>query len=159
MDGWLMVCDNIGGDALAEAMSAYQGARKAHARLTLCGIGAGCAYALMLAQRFTVEQIWLAPFIASDRAEAQDTRKLKRAMRITHGELYAVYAPIILMLPECSNHAQRALSKRIFAGVISKEKQIITYKNADEARAALLNASERASVTKIFGRCVACEKT
>lgn len=129
-----------------EAVSAYQRAREAFSHLTLLGEGAGCAYCLMLAERFSPDAIVLAPCIRTD-AGVSAEEFLFAVRRCARG-LYAVCAPVTVLLPEALNASDERGIKRLLKQLRSAEKRVQRFSGVEDIAKVAENMANRARTIK-----------
>ncbi len=147
LKGSLLVCPPKAGDdrgrCVYESVSAYQRARSAYGKLTLVGSGAGAAYCLMLAQRFSPDELILAPCEPDGSCDM-----FFKSVRENVRGLYAVCCSVRILLPmrvaSCDNRRVR----RMLAQTHSREKSCELFRSDREIELTLENALNRGGVIK-----------
>ncbi len=145
--GSLLVCAPKAGDdrwrCVNESVAAYQRARRAYERLTLDGSGAGAAYCLMLAQRFSPDGLILAPCDSDCSCES-----FFKAVRENVRGLYAVCCSVRILLPMRVAAGDNRRIRRMLAQMHSGEKSCELISGDREIELIIENALNRGGIIK-----------
>ena len=129
-------------DCIRTATEAYQRARKEFERLILCGIGAGGAYCVMLAGRFSPEGVWIEPF----RDGSCD--KFFQTLRSCAPNLFAVCARTDILLPDGVSARDRKRILRFTGQMRAAEKSVEVLKRGADNGNGLRNRAIHGRIIK-----------
>lgn len=105
-------------DCVREATGAYQRARNEFETLILCGTGAGAAYCIMLAGRFSPDGVWIEPF------QNGECESFFQTLRACSPKLFAVCARTEILLPEDVSKRDRRRLKRFLNQMREADKNV-----------------------------------
>ena len=111
--------------AIHEISDAYQRARRRFSRVSVVSSGKSAAYALLLAERFTPDDVRIAPLRDGGEAFFRTVRPFRRS-------LFAVLADITVYVTEKDSSKEIRKLRRLLRPMRSREKRIIVLRDERE---------------------------